>query len=55
MPSVLTAEQVERYRRDGIVFPLRAFDAKTTGDNAQWFAERADRIKGRINQKPHHC
>src|SRR5262245_53540085 len=27
MPKLLTQDQIDRYRRDGVVFPLRAFPA----------------------------
>ncbi len=50
---MLSRDAVERYRADGIVFPLRAFDDAAAAANLEWYQARAARITGRGNQKPH--
>ena len=53
MPTSLSSDQVETYRQQGILHPLRALPAaEATALHARYQAQ-ADFIKGRNNQKPH--
>ena len=49
----LGAEELAAYRRDGIIFPVRALDADDAAALYARYAPLADVIKGRNNQKPH--
>ena len=57
MSKRLKAEEVDRYRRDGIVFPVDVFQAGEADKLLQRFEaterEHGGRLAGRINQKPH--
>ena len=57
MPKMLSDDQVERYRRDGIVFPIRVFSeaeaAECCAKLAAMEARDGGRITKRTNQKPH--
>jgi len=57
MPGSLSDQQVEQYRRDGFVHPLRAAEAAQAG---QWLAQleaierdEGGRLSGATNQKPY--
>ena len=57
MGRVLTDEQVEAYRRDGIHFPVEVMSESEAGDLLSRFeaaeALHGGRLPARINQKPH--
>jgi len=53
MPKMLSEQAVQAYRRDGILFPLRAMPAEEAAVLRDRHQAQADLIKGRINQKPH--
>ena len=53
MPTSLSSDQVETYRQQGIVHPLRALPAAEAAALHARYQAQADFIKGRNNQKPH--
>jgi hypothetical protein len=57
MTKKLAADAVDRYLRDGILFPLDVMPAAQAGDLLQRFEacerDNGGRLAGRINQKPH--
>ena len=53
MPSTLSSAQVETYRQQGILHPLRALPAAEAAALHGRYEAQAGFIKGRHNQKPH--
>jgi len=53
MPTSLSSDQVETYRQQGILHPLRALPAAEAAALHARYQAQADFIKGRNNQKPH--
>ncbi|MCE9657368.1 MAG: phytanoyl-CoA dioxygenase family protein [Burkholderiales bacterium] len=53
MSTTLSSFQVETYRRQGIVHPLRALPAAEAEAIHGRYRAQADFVKGRNNQKPH--
>ena len=53
MPTSLSSAQVETFRQQGIVHPLRALPAPEAAALHARYQAQADFIKGRNNQKPH--
>jgi len=53
MPTSLSSDQVETYREQGIVHPVRALPAEEAAALHARYQAQADFIKGRNNQKPH--
>lgn len=59
MSQVLSAEQVQRYEREGYLSPIDVFNEQDVGafhQNLERFRQRLDlngKIAGRYNQKPH--
>ena len=53
MPTSLSSAQVETFRQQGIVHPLRALPAPEAAALHDRYQAHADFIKGRNNQKPH--
>jgi non-heme Fe2+,alpha-ketoglutarate-dependent halogenase len=53
MPTTLSSAQVETYRQEGILHPLRAIPAAEAAALHSRYEAQAAFIKGRNNQKPH--
>src|SRR4051794_14178898 len=53
MSPTLSGSQVETYRQQGILHPLRALPGAEAGAIHERYRAQADFIKGRNNQKPH--
>jgi hypothetical protein len=53
MSRILTADAVERYRENGILFPLDAMSADEAAALRARYEAQAHLLKGRNNQKPH--
>lgn len=51
MPRVLTQEQVDAYRRDGFLFPVRVVDRGSAGELRRKLEEVERTIGGEIQQR----
>jgi ectoine hydroxylase-related dioxygenase (phytanoyl-CoA dioxygenase family) len=53
MNRVLSPDAVERYRRDGLLFPIDALPTAEAEALRRRYESQRDLIRGRTNQKPH--
>lgn len=53
MSRILTAEAVDSYRRNGVLFPIDAMNAAEAAALREQYEAQSALLKGRNNQKPH--
>lgn len=53
MPKILTTDSIDRYQRDGVLFPIEAMSAAEARALRELYESQGPLLKGRNNQKPH--